>query len=140
MEIGESAEDLASEAGKFLFIRDMIAFQRTPVHELEEDFDFAVTVVHVVALDDVRVVNVSKDLDLTAHLTANRFLVIPMDHLQGEEPAGQPVDHLVNGTSASASDSVNPLQLLQVDSDIVVVVVSAAIVALMVVVNRRSRR
>lgn len=112
----------------------MGTFQGTAIHELEEDFDFAVTVVHVVALDDVRVVNVAKDLDLTADLTSHRFLVIPIDHLQSKEPAGQPVDHLVNGPSGSASDSVNPLELLEVDS---VIVVAATAAALMVIVNRR---
>lgn len=111
MEIREAAENLASQIGEMMFLRDVRSFQRAPIHVLEKNLDFAVVIEHIVALDHIGIVNVAKDLDLTAHLKPNRVLVVAVNDLESIDSAGGTVNHFVHSTSASTSDSTDSLKV-----------------------------
>lgn len=115
MEVSEAAQNLASQIREAVLLRDVRSFQRTPIHVLEEDLDFAVVIEHVVALHHIRIVNVAKDLDLAAHLDPHRVLVVAVNRLQSIDATGGTVYHFVDGASASASDSTHSLQLREAE-------------------------
>ncbi|PON71036.1 hypothetical protein TorRG33x02_255390 [Trema orientale] len=133
VEVREPAEGLAGEVGEVLLPGDLLALERAPVHELEEDLDFAVVVEHVVALDHVRVIDVAEDLDLAADLAPDRLLVVAVDHLEGVDLGGGPVDHLVDRPAGAAPDPAHPLELREVDELRAAAADAAAAVAPMVV-------
>lgn len=60
-------------------MRDVAPFEGTLIHVLEEDLDFTVVVVHVVASNHVGVVDVTEDLDLAADLEADGVIVAAVD-------------------------------------------------------------
>lgn len=66
---------------------------------------------HVVAFNDVRVVDVAEDLDLAADLVANGVFVVAVDDFESVEAAGWTVDDFVDGSAAAASDSVDSVEL-----------------------------
>ena len=111
MEISEAAENLASQIGEMMFLRDVRSFQGASIHVFKENLDFAVVIEHIVALDHIGIVNVAKDLNLTAHLKPNRVLVVSINDLQSIDAAGGTVNHFVDGASASTSDSTDSLKV-----------------------------
>ena len=70
---------------------------------------------HVVAFNDVRVVDIAKDLDLTADRLAYRVFVVAVDDFQSVESARWPVDDFVDGASAAASDSVDSIEFRETE-------------------------
>ena len=66
---------------------------------------------HIVAFNDVRVVDVAEDLDLAADLVANGVFVIAVDDFESVYAAGWTVDDFVDGSAASSSDSVDLVEL-----------------------------
>lgn len=99
VKVSEPAEDLTCKIGELGFLGDMFPLEGASVHELEKHLDFGVVVEHVVALDDVWVVDVAEDLDLPADLAADRVFVVAVDDLEGVDTTRGPVDHLVDGTA-----------------------------------------
>lgn len=67
----------------------MDPFKRAFIHEFKEDLDFTVVIEHIVTSNDVRVVDVTENLDLTAHLKANGVLVVTVDHFESVESSGR---------------------------------------------------
>ena len=115
VEIGEAAEDLPGQIGEGLLVPDVLALQRPAVHVLEQDLDLAVVVVHVVALDDVGVIDVAEYFDLAADLAAHGVIVVAVNHLERVDPARRAVYGLVDGASGSAPDAVGAHELGEVD-------------------------
>jgi hypothetical protein len=70
---------------------------------------------HVVAFNDVRVVNVTKDLDLTADRVPYGVFVVSVDDFQSVEAARWTVDDFVDGASAAASDSVDSIEFRETE-------------------------
>lgn len=66
----------------------MDPFERAFIHEFKEDLDFTVVIEHIVTSNDVRVVDVTENLDLTAHLKANGVLVVTVDDFESVESSG----------------------------------------------------
>lgn len=66
----------------------MDPFKRAFIHEFKEDLDFTVVIEHIVTSNDVRVVDVTENLDLTAHLKANGVLVVTVDDFESVESSG----------------------------------------------------
>ena len=66
---------------------------------------------HIVAFNDVRVVDVAEDLDLAADLVANCVFVVAVYDFESVDAAGWAVDDFVDGSSASSSDSVDLVEL-----------------------------
>lgn len=63
----------------------MDPFERAFIHELKKNLDFAVVIEHIVTPNDVRVVYISENLDLTAHLETDRILMVTIDNFQSIE-------------------------------------------------------
>lgn len=111
MKISKTAKNLASQIRELMFLRDVCSFQRTPIHILKKNLDFTVMIKHIMALNNIGIVNVTKDLDLTAHLKPNRIFVVSVNDLESINTTGGTVNDFVNGTSTSASDSADTLKL-----------------------------
>lgn len=111
MEVVEAGEDLKREIGESELVRDVSPLKRSTVHVLQQHLDFAGVVVHVVALHHVGVIHISEDLDFSTDLAEHVVVVVSVDHLQGVQPPRRPVEDLVHGAAATASDSVDSLQL-----------------------------
>lgn len=71
---------------------------------------------HIVALDHIGIVNVTKDLDLPAHLEPNRILMVAVNDLESINTAGGTVNHFIDGASASTSDSAHSLKIRKAKS------------------------
>lgn len=61
---------------------------------------------HVVALDNVGVVDATEDFDLAADLAADGFLVVAVYDFQRVQTTRRAVDDLVDGASGAAPDAV----------------------------------
>lgn len=114
VEIEQAGENLASEIGKGGLMGDVDPLEGALVHVLQEDLDFTVVVVHVVAFNHVGVVDVAEDLDLAADLEADGVIEVAVDDLEGVECAGGAVEDFVDGAAAAAADAVDSLQLGEV--------------------------
>ena len=115
VQVSEPPQDLAGQIRQLVLLRDVLPFERAFVHELQQDLDLAVVVVHVVALHNVRIVHVAEDLDLAVDLATHRLLVVAVDHLEREDAVRWAVDDLVDGAAAPAADAVEALQLRERD-------------------------
>lgn len=93
----------------------MCTLEGPTVHVFKEDFNLTGVIEHIVALNHVEVVNVSKDLDFPADLAADVVLVIPVNNLEGVELSGGTVEDFVDGTAGAAADSVHSVELGEVD-------------------------
>lgn len=67
---------------------DVDPFKRAFVHELKKNLDFAVVIEHIMTPNNVRVVDITENLDLTAHLESDRVLVVTIDNFESIEPSG----------------------------------------------------
>ncbi|GFY95874.1 MAP kinase kinase 5 [Actinidia rufa] len=85
------------------------------VDKLEEDLNLAGMIKHLVALDDVGVVDVVDDLDFAVDLAADGVLVVAIYHLEGVESGHRAVEDLVDGATTATPDSVNSLQVGEVE-------------------------
>ena len=70
---------------------------------------------HLVALDDVGVVDVAEDLDFAVDLAADGVLVVAVDHLEGVKSGRRAVEDLVDGATTAAPDTVHSLQVGEVE-------------------------
>ncbi|KAF1865793.1 hypothetical protein Lal_00021794 [Lupinus albus] len=111
VEVGEAAKDLTRKISEVLLVRYVLPFEGTAIHELKEDLDLGVVIVHVVTLHHVLVVNVAEDLDLTVDLSANGLLVVAVDDLESVESVGGTVNGLVDCAAAAAADTVEAFKL-----------------------------
>lgn len=114
VEIEQAGENLASKISKGRLARDVDPLEGALIHVLEQDLDFAVVVVHVVAPNHVGVIDVAEDLDLAADLEADGVIMVAVDDLEGVVFAGGPVEDFVDGAAAAAADAVDSLQLGEV--------------------------
>lgn len=115
VEVIETGEDLTSEIGQGGFVRDVCAFKGSTVHVLEEDLNLAGVIEHVVTLDDVEVIDVTKNLDFSTDLTTNFVFMVSVDNFESEVAAGGAMEDFVNGSTAAASDSIDTVELGEVD-------------------------
>ncbi|GFY91788.1 MAP kinase kinase 5 [Actinidia rufa] len=120
MEVVEAGEDMAGKIGEGVPSRDppLTYSRRTrrqqiqggpAVDKLEEDLNLAGMIEHLVALDDVGVVDVAEDLNFAVDLSAYGVLVVAVYHLEGVESDRQAVEDLVDGATTAAPDSVHSL-------------------------------
>lgn len=72
-------------------------------------------IVHIVALNDVRVIYTAEDLDFTADLAANGIVVVTVNHFEGENTGRRTMDGFINGAATAAADSVVSLEFREVD-------------------------
>ncbi|KAI4329495.1 hypothetical protein MLD38_027879 [Melastoma candidum] len=85
VEVGEAGEDLVGQVGELELVAQVDALQGTAVHELQEDLNLAIVVVHIMAPDHIGVVDVAEDLNLSADLEADGVLiVVAVDNLEGK--------------------------------------------------------
>lgn len=99
-------------------MRDVYAFERSSIHEFEENLNFAAEIEHVVASDDVWIVDVAENLDLAVDLEADGVFGVAVDDFQGVGFAGVAVEDFVDGAAASGPDSADSLQLGEVDGGV----------------------
>ncbi|GFY88314.1 mitogen-activated protein kinase kinase 4 [Actinidia rufa] len=85
------------------------------VYILEEDLNLASVIEHLVALDDVGVVNVAEDLDFVVDLAANGVLVVAVYHLEGVESGRRAVENLVDDATTATPDPGDSLQVGEVE-------------------------
>lgn len=81
------------------------------VHVLEEHLNFPIVIEEIVAFDDVRVVDIAKDLDFAAHLNADGVVVVAIDDFEGVEFAGGSVKDFVDGAAGTATDATDAVEL-----------------------------
>lgn len=93
----------------------MAALQGASVHVFQQDLNLATVIKHVMALDDVSVVDVTHDLDLPTDLTADRVLVVTVDYFEGVQLARWAMDDFVDCAAGSASDSIDSLQIGEIE-------------------------
>lgn len=93
---------------------DVRSLEGSAVHVLEQDLDLAGVVEHIVAFDNVKIVDVAEDLDFAADLAAYGVFVVPVDNFEGVVFSGGSVDDFVDGATAAASDSVHSVELGEV--------------------------
>lgn len=110
VEVEEAGKDLTGEIGEGRLVVDVGPFEGATVHVFEEDLDLPVVIEHVVAFDNVRVVDVAEDEDFTADLVSDGVFVVSVDDFEGVELYGWAVDDFVDSAAAAAADSVESFQ------------------------------
>lgn len=121
VKISQPVEDLAGEIRKMSLVVDVSSFKRSAIHELQQNLDFSVVIVHIVALDHVLMVHIPEDLDLAADLPANGVLVIPVNHLERIESGRRAMNHLIDGTTGAAADSIEPVEFREAERVVLMV-------------------
>ena len=106
---------MAREIGEGWLVVDVSAFEGSSVNILEKDLNLVGVIEHLVALDDVGVVDVAEDLDFAVDLAADGVLVVAVDHLEGVKSGRRAVEDLVDGATTAAPDPVHSLQVGEVE-------------------------
>lgn len=120
VQVMEALEDLVGDAGKAVLVAYVGPVEGAAVHVLEKHVDLAgggaVAVGHVVAADDVGVVDFAEDLDFPADLEEDALLVVvPVDYLEGVEAAGGAVDDLIDRAAVAAADPAEAVEFGEVE-------------------------
>ena len=94
---------MAREIGEGWLVVDVSAFEGSAVNILEEDLNLAGMIEHLVALDDVGVVDVAVDL------AVDGVLVVAVYHLEGAASGCRAVEDLIDGATLATPDPVHSL-------------------------------
>lgn len=115
VEVVETRENLTGEIGQRGFIGHVHAFKGSTVHVLKKDLDLTGMIGHVMTLDDVKVIDTTQDLNFTTDLTAYIIVVVSIDDFECKESGGGTMEHLVDCTTAAAADSIDAIELGEVE-------------------------
>lgn len=111
VEIVKTLEDLGGDFGEGLLGSYTFTFERSVIHVLQEDLDLACVVVHAVAPHHKRIIDGSKDLDLSTDVTTYGIFVVTVDHFKTVDPLSLTVADHPHSSTGSATDSAEFLEI-----------------------------
>lgn len=94
---------------------DVSSFKGSAVHVFKKHLDLTAVIEHVMTLDYVEIIDVTQDLDFATDLAAHVVFVVTVDYFEGERSAGRAVEYFIDGSAATAADSVHTVEFRYVE-------------------------